>query len=109
MPARRVRLSLTPLETRTTPAVAFALGGVGQATANLLALDTAAPTITQTTAITNVAANETLVGIDFRPQNGHLYGLGVSNTSASTNTGTLYDISTRTGRATPVGPTGGVT
>src|SRR4051812_41405340 len=93
------RLRAEALEDRTTPAVAVVLSG-----ANLLAFDTATPAVTTTTAVTNVAAGETLVGIDFRPQNGHLYGLGVN----TTGTGTLYDISTRTGRATPVGATGGV-
>ncbi len=88
------------LEDRLAPTVAFALSGT-----NLLRFDTASPTIVQTTAITNVTAGETLVGIDFRPQNGLLYGLGVN---ATADNATLYAISTRTGFAGVVGTAGGV-
>ena len=49
--------------------------------------------------------SETLVGIDFRPNNGMLYGLGVN---AAADTATLYLISQRTGFATPVGTVGQV-
>ncbi|QDU19646.1 DUF4394 domain-containing protein [Urbifossiella limnaea] len=108
-PSRPAALRCEPLEDRVTPVVAYALTGVGNGTATLLGFDTASPNLTTTVAVTNVSANERLVGIDFRPQNGHLYALGVTTTSAGSNTGTLYDISVRTGRATPVGPTGGVT
>ena len=77
---------------------AYALAGT-----NLLSFLTANPAAATTTAITGVDANETLVGIDFRPQNGLLYGLGVN---AASDTATLYLISQRTGVATPVGPVG---
>jgi hypothetical protein len=77
------------------PARAIALSGT-----NLLSVDPVNPTNATTIAITNIAAGETLVGIDFRPQNGFLYGLGVN---AATNTATLYAISTRTGVAAIVG------
>jgi hypothetical protein len=97
----RARLNVEALEDRTTPAVAYALSG-----ANLLAFDTANPTSTTTTAITNIASGETLVGIDFRPQNGFLYGLGVN---AMTDTATLYSISTRTGFAAAIGTAGQIT
>lgn len=50
--------------------------------------------------ITGITAGEVLVGIDVRPQNGQLYGLGVN---ATANTGTLYAISERTGFAGVVG------
>ena len=53
------------------PAHAFALSGSTH-------LPSASPTVANTIAITNLAAGETLVGIDFRPQNGLLYGLGVN-------------------------------
>ena len=96
-----VRLRCESLEDRVTPAVAFALSGT-----NLLGFDTASPITTQTTAITGVASGETLVGIDFRPQNGFLYGLGVN---ATTDTGTLYAISIRTGFAGIVGTAGSIT
>ena len=88
----RSRPRVEELEARENPTAAFALSG-----ANLLRFDLAAPTITQTTAIIgNLTVGETLVGIDFRPQNGFLYGLGVN---ATANTASLYAISTRTGFA----------
>lgn len=54
------RPRVVELESRVTPAVAFALSGT-----NLLSCDSASPTLTQTTAINGIDANETLVGIDF--------------------------------------------
>jgi hypothetical protein len=74
---------------------AFALSG-----SNLISFDTSAPTSGTVIGITNITAGETLVGIDFRPQNGLLYALGVD---AASNTATLYAISTRTGIAAIVG------
>ncbi len=52
--------------------------------------------ITATTTITGVVAGETLVGIDVRPFNGQLYGLGVNGAA---NTGTIYLINPQTGIA----------
>ncbi len=72
---------------------------------NLLSFDPANPSLGATIAITGVTLGETLVGIDFRPQNGFLYGLGVN---AGADTATLYAISSRTGLASPVGTPGGV-
>ncbi|MCA6126320.1 DUF4394 domain-containing protein [Bradyrhizobium sp. WSM 1704] len=80
---------------------AYALSG-----SNLISFSTSSPTSGGITAIIGIAAGETLVGIDFRPQNGMLYGLGVN---ATANTATLYAISTLTGLATPVGgPASGI-
>lgn len=50
--------------------------------------------------ITGLAANETLVDIDFRPMNGLMYGLAV-NPSGQVR---LYCISHRNGVATPLAP-----
>jgi Ca2+-binding RTX toxin-like protein len=97
---RNFRPRFEKLEDRLALATAFGLSGT-----NLLSFDTASPTITQTIAITNVTGGETLVGIDFRPQNGHLYALGVGAAGA----GTLYNVSIRTGVATIVGSAGSVT
>lgn len=47
--------------------------------------------------ITGVVAGETLVAIDFRPQNQRLYALGVN---ATANTATLYHVAVETGVAT---------
>jgi hypothetical protein len=79
---------------------AFALSGN-----NLISFDTATPSTGTTIGIAGINAAETLVGIDFRPQNGLLYALGVD---AAANTATLYTISTRTGVASPVGVTGSI-
>ncbi len=103
-----VRLNCETLEDRVNPVIAYALTGAGPGIGNLLAFDTASPAITQTVGINGIAAGigaETLVGIDFRPQNGLLYGLGVTPAGA----GTLYVISPRTGQATAVGAAGSVT
>jgi len=51
-------------------------------------------------AITGVIAGESLVGIDYRPQTGQLYSLGVSDVA---NTGTLYLLDPQTGIASIVG------
>ncbi len=80
---------------------AYALTTAG----TLLSFDPAAPQTVATTTITGVTAGENLVGIDVRPQNGVLYGLGVD---ATTNTATLYAISPETGFAGVVGAAPGV-
>jgi hypothetical protein len=62
----------------------------------LLAFDSSSPGTIQTRgAITGLQTGESILGIDFRPSTGQLYGLGSSNR--------LYVISTSTGAATPVG------
>jgi hypothetical protein len=67
-------------------------------TGNLVTFDSAMPgTISSTVAITGLQGGETLLGIDRRPANGLLYGLG----SASR----VYTINTTTGVAAPVGAT----
>jgi hypothetical protein len=64
-------------------------------------LDTPGTTTTQ--AMSPIAAGETLVGIDGRPQTGQLYALGVN---ATANTATLYLIDPQTGAATAIGTPG---
>jgi hypothetical protein len=66
----------------------------------LLTFDPAAPGDATTKPIAGIIAGETLVGIDVRPQNGKLYGLGVD---ATANTATLYAIGRETGQAGVVG------
>jgi hypothetical protein len=93
-------------------ALAVALGslaaGAGRAEAGLLTglttsgdlvtFDSAAPgTISTTVTVTGLQAGETLLGIDRRPSNGLLYGLG--------STSRIYTINTTTGVATSVGAT----
>jgi hypothetical protein len=74
---------------------AFALAGN-----QLLTFVPAAPGSATTKPIIGVVAGETLVGIDVRPQNGMLYGLGVN---ATANTATLYVIGRETGQVGVVG------
>jgi hypothetical protein len=95
------RPQVLELEDRRTPAVAFALSN-----ASLIRFDTANPgAALAPLAITGVTPGETIVDIDFRPQNGQLYGLGVN---AGTDTATLYSISTVNGTATAVGTPGAI-
>lgn len=62
----------------------------------LLTIDSAAPSIvTNSVAVTGLQAGEKLLGIDVRPANGLLYGLGSS--------GRLYTINTFDGTAAQVG------
>lgn len=90
---RRPRLlQVEPLEDRRLLSAIVALTETNQ----LLRFDDAAPgTILATTSITGLQPNETVLGIDVRPANGLLYGLGSSNR--------LYTISLQTGAATQVG------
>ena len=96
-------LKLENLEAREVPATAFALTDFNiAATANqLLRFDTATPaTIQATTPITGLTAGDSIVGIDFRPSNGLLYGLGANLPS---NTVQVYTIDPFTGAAKAVG------
>lgn len=70
-----------------------------QGTNTLLSFDSATPaTITGTVAVTGLQPGEILRGIDFRPANGMLYGIG--------STSRLYTIDSTTGAATQVGGPG---
>ncbi len=87
------------LEDRRVPATLYALNGAGTA---LLRFSSAAPTVlTNSVAITGLQPGETIRGIDFRPLNGHLYGLGITDTPGD-DTGRLYLLNGLTGAATPV-------
>jgi hypothetical protein len=66
----------------------------------LVSFNPAAPAVGTLIPVTGLTAGQTLVGIDVRPANGLLYGLGVN---AATDTATLYTISVLTGVATIVG------
>ena len=73
---------------------------------SLVSFDTAnVALVNPPVAVTGLTGGETLVGIDFRPQNGLLYGFGVN---ATADTGTLYAITTRTGVAGVIGTAGSV-
>ncbi|MGB7156601.1 MAG: DUF4394 domain-containing protein [Tepidisphaeraceae bacterium] len=62
----------------------------------LLSFDTDDPgEITSSVRVNGLKKNETLLGIDFRPATGQLFGIGSSNR--------LYQINTRTGEANQIG------
>ena len=82
----------------TTLDRAYALSG-----STLVSFNPAAPAVGTSIPVTGLTAGQTLVGIDFRPANGVLYGLGVNSAA---NTATLYTISVLTGVATVVGSFG---
>ncbi|HUR98533.1 MAG TPA: DUF4394 domain-containing protein [Pyrinomonadaceae bacterium] len=68
----------------------------------LVRFDSATPgTVSTPIAISGLQAGETILGIDFRPANGQLYGLG--------STSRLYVINIATGVATQVGTAGAFT
>jgi hypothetical protein len=96
--------------------IVFVMAGAGPAAAgprafvltnnSLVAIDIANPTQVMTTVpITGVNAGDSVVAIDFRLQNGFLYGLGFNSGAGSV---TLYAISYRTG-ASASSPTRGRT
>jgi hypothetical protein len=58
-------------------------------------------TIRERRALVGLADGETLIGIDFRPATGVLYGVG---RIGGTGNGQLYTIDLETGQVTPVGP-----
>ncbi|WP_159452067.1 DUF4394 domain-containing protein [Hymenobacter roseosalivarius] len=76
----------------------FALTG-----GNLISFDSNAPRIIRTsTPISNLAAGQTLVGLDFRPATGELFALGY-NATATTANSQLYTVNPGTGALTAVG------
>jgi hypothetical protein len=96
------------MKTRLLVLAAALAGAVGAHAEPIVALgsgntlrsfDSATPaTISAPIAVTGLQSGETLLGIDFRPQTGQLYGLG--------STSRLYVINTTTGAATQVGSAG---
>jgi hypothetical protein len=95
---RKVRQVAGPmfdhLEQRTLFAAMVGLTSADQ----LVTFDSATPaTATAPVAVTGLATSETLLGIDFRPATGQLFGLG--------STGRLYTLNLATGAATALGTT----
>lgn len=72
---------------------------------NLITFDSADPSIVRTVVgITGLPATQTLVGTDFRPNNGQLFGLGYDAAAAvPTANSQLYTINLTSGVATAVG------
>lgn len=92
-----------------TDTAAFTVTGTGTAV-NLIALDSTGTGLVRFTStnpgaptnipVTGVNAGETLVGIDVRPQNRYLYGLGFNNATGAIN---IYAINPDNGVANQVG------
>jgi hypothetical protein len=73
---------------------------------NLITFDSQNPSVIRTiVGITGLTTGQTLVGTDFRPNTGQLYGLGYDGSTlpAGTPNAQLYTINTSTGAASPVG------
>jgi hypothetical protein len=88
----RKTATLTIADDELPPATVYALTTVN----NLLTFSSAAPSaILSTTVITGLQVGENLLGIDFRPASGQLYGLG--------STSRVYTIDPTSGVATQVG------
>lgn len=79
------------------------LVGLNATGTGLVRFNSSTPGSVTAVPVTGLLAGQTLVGIDFRPQNRLLYGLG---RDAGTNAMQLYSINSLTGVATPVGATG---
>src|SRR5262245_16143701 len=89
---RRYRPGIEVLEDRCVLSTLVALSTDNR----LVAFDSAAPgTIQGALPITGLQAGESVLGIDFRPQNGRLYALG--------STSRLYTVNATSGAATAVG------
>jgi hypothetical protein len=86
---------LTAVPSATTPAADSALLAVVNGTTLASFARNAPGTTLASVAVSGLQGGETLVGIDYRPANGTLYGLG--------STGRLYTIDAATGAATQVG------
>jgi hypothetical protein len=84
---------------------AMPIVGLSSDASLLVRFTSAAPATVATVAVTGVAAGETLVGIDIRPQTGQFYALGVSDAA---DNATLYLLDPQTGAASAVGAAGGI-
>jgi hypothetical protein len=80
-------------------AQAITVFGLPASGTSLVRFDSATPGNTSTIAVTGLTAGDALVGIDFRPATGALFGVGVNGNSAR-----VYMIDPGTGVATAVGP-----
>lgn len=95
--------SIEALEPRLAPAGIYVVDDSN----HLIKFDSATPGVVTSVDITgllNVGGTEVIKGIDFRPANGKLYGLGITNT-AGTDAARIYIIDPTTGVATVVNAT----
>jgi hypothetical protein len=80
----------------------FLLSADGTQLTRLLSNSLTTPT---TVAIAGITAGETLIGIDYRPQTGQLFSMGINPTA---DNGTIYIIDPQMGTASVVGTSGSV-
>lgn len=93
MPQRARLLAATALAAIGLATAAHAVPAIGvSGGTTLFSFDTSAPGVAASRAVTGLQAGETLFGVDYRPANAVLYGLGT--------TGALYTINAGTGAAT---------
>jgi len=94
--AARLFMPLILIILSAASARAVPIFGINNANNNLVRFDSATPgTIVSSIAITGLVAGDTIVGLDFRPVDGKLFGLGSGSR--------LYIIDPATGVATQVG------
>jgi len=93
-------LGLALQQPAATPIVALSADGT-----QLSRFLSSTPGTAVTVAIAGVAVGETLIGIDYRPNTGQLYALGVNPT---TDTATAYVVDPQTGQASVVGTQAGL-
>ena len=87
---------------RVVPALMGQLAYAVTTNNNLISFDTQNPSVIRTlVAITGLGATQTLVGTDFRPNTGELFGLGYDPATGANDR--LYTINVSTGAATAVG------
>jgi hypothetical protein len=85
-------------QTAATPLIGLSADG-----AQLIRFSSNAPGTTSSVTITGIVGTDRLVGIDYRPQTGQLYGLGVDD---ATHRASLYLLDPQTGAASLVGTAG---
>lgn len=91
------------------PTGSFPLVGLSTDGTQLLRFNSAAPntatSAANTVTVTGITAGERLVGVDYRPNTGQLYALGINT---ATNAASLYLANPQTGAVTVVGAAGGI-
>jgi hypothetical protein len=100
LPARAALAAALALALHVVPGAAHAATAFAVVDTTLVRIETADSSIAAQTPITGLVAGDEIVGIDVRPQNGMLYGLGYNPVAGTVQ---LYAISYRTAVARPIG------
>lgn len=95
-------LAAGSVSAQTVTTTAFGLSLTTSLTTNLVSFDITAPGVFLTNLpVTGITAGQNLVGIDFRPNTGELFGLGYNATGTQVQ---VYSINRTTAIATAAGP-----